>query len=89
MLATVGGAQHDDRRPAHLHVGDDLLGDGQAGQEISGVDTAGEGGGGGGGGGGGRLQLRPELSLHPAGLTVTVGEEDVVLQTESSSHNNS
>ena len=87
MLATVGGADDDDRPPAGLHVGDDLLRDGDAGQEVPGVDTAGVGGR--GGGGGGRLQLWPELILHPGGLSVTVGQEHVVLQTLYSSHYNS
>ena len=83
MLATVGGADHHDRPTAGLHVGDDLLRDGDAGQEVPGVDTAGVGGP---GGGGGRLQLWSELILHPGGLRATVGQEHVVLQTLYSSH---
>ena len=83
MLADVGGAQHYQRPPAGRHVGDDLVRDGEAGQEVSGVKTAGEGGA---GGAGGRLQLWPELILHPGGLRVTVGQEHVVLHQRSSSH---
>ena len=82
VVAGVGGAQHDQRPPAGRHVGDDLVRDGEAGQEVSGVATAGEGGA---GGGGGRLQPRPQLILHPGGLRVTVGQEDVVLHQRSSS----
>ena len=82
VVAGVGGAQHDQRPPAGRHVGDDLVRDGEAGQEVSGVATAGEGGA---GGGGGRLQSWPQLILHPGGLRVTVGQEDVVLHQRSSS----
>ena len=74
-LPAVAPAHDDDGPPAGLDGGQDLVHDGQAGQEVPGVDTAGVGGA---GGGGGALQLLPQLSLHPAGLTLAVGDEHIV-----------
>ena len=83
-LPAVAPAHYDDGPPAGLDGGQDLVHDGQAGQEVPGVDTAGVGGP---GGGGRRLQLWPEFILHPGGLSVTVRQEHVVLQTYFSSQN--